>query len=310
MAEEKNSQRPADPIEVWEQWYESLSKGWSKAMNRNGSKPAYADPLNFYRTWLKGIADVQEQFNNSSGDPQELWTRWFETATEAWRKAAEVGGDPLGLITQWVEMMEEARASVLAGVRLPADPFTFFKQWYDATSETWSTLVGDIIGTEKFMEISSEFLKSYVGFYATMRRANEEYFRNLQLPTRSDIARVAELVVHLEDKVDLMDSVLEDFGDGVESNAGQFPVVLQKLETVERLEQRVESLEMRLDRVEGKLDAVLAALEKLAARVPSAPAKTDGTVRRRSRRADAELQQESPAEAQFGSPSPAPRKSE
>jgi polyhydroxyalkanoic acid synthase PhaR subunit len=299
MAEKQEHQEPADPMEVWEQWYDAALKGWSRAVSGNGNKPA--DPLSLYQTWLKGMADAQEQLIKSAGDPQELWKRWFETATETWRKAAEVGGDPLGLMAQWAEMMEEARARLLAGVRLPSDPFSFFKQWYDTTSETWSTLVGNLIGTEKFMEVSSEFLKSYAGFYSTLRRANEEYFRNLQLPTRSDIARVAGLVINLEEKVDRIDSALEDFEDGAGSNLSRFPAVLQKLETVERLEQRVESLEQRLDRVEGKLDAVLSTLEKLAAREPASPAKPAEATRPRARRPATTRQQQSSAEAQVGS---------
>jgi len=299
MADEKESHGPSDPMEVWEQWYDAALKGWSRATNGNGSKPA--DPLNLYQTWLKGIADAQEQFTRNTGNPQELWKRWFETATEAWRKAAEMGGDPLGLVTQWTEMMEEARARLLADFRVPADPFAFFKQWYDATNETWSTLVGNIIGSENFMEVSSEFLKSYASFYAALRRANEEYFRNLQLPTRSDIARVAELVVNLEDKVDHIDNIVEDFEDGAGSNLSQLPFVLQKLENVASLEQRVESLEKRLERVEGKLDDVLAALEKLAAGSPAAPAQPAETPRRRTRRASAEPTSESSNEAQVAS---------
>jgi polyhydroxyalkanoic acid synthase PhaR subunit len=198
-------------------------------------------------------------------------------------------------------MMEEVHTRLLAGVELPADPFTFFKQWYDATSETWSTVAGDFIGTEQFMQMSSEFLKSYISFYATMRRTNEAYFRNLQLPTRSDIARVAELVVNLEDKVDGLDSALEDFEDGIGSSLGHFPVVLQKLEAVESIEQRVGGLEKRLARVESKLDALLAAIEKLDSSKPAQAAKPAETTRRRAHKSKAELQQASDAEAQIES---------
>lgn len=302
MAEEQGRHGPGDPMEVWEQWYDAASKGWSRAVTGNGSKPA--DPLSLYEAWLKGVGDAQEQFARSARNPQELWKRWFETATEMWRKAAEVGGDPLGLATQWAEMMEEARARLFAGAKLPVDPFTYFKEWYDATNETWSRLVGEVIGTERFMEISSEFLKSYTGFYGAMRRANEEYFRNLQLPTRSDIARVAGLVVNLEEKVDHIDGALEDFEDGAGSNLSELPVVLQKLAAVEHLEQRVESLEKRLDRVEGKLDAVLVALEKLAVAKPAAPARPVATSRSRARKPDAEPQKANPAEPQSGSRTP------
>jgi polyhydroxyalkanoic acid synthase PhaR subunit len=219
-------------------------------------------------------------------DPMEVWEQWYETMTDTWRQTAEVRGDPLGLTTQWLERMEEARAKLLADVKLPADPFTFFKQWYDATSETWSTIVGNIIGTEKFMEGSSEFLKSYTSFYGTLRRANEEFLRNLQLPTRTDIARVAELVVNLEDKVDRLDSALEDSEDR--------SARLATSESVEYLHKRVEDLEKRLDRVEGKLDSVLAALEKMAAREP---AKSTEAVRRVTRKPHTQSKKSSGTEA-------------
>lgn len=272
MSEETNHQMPADPMEAWEQWYGAVSKGWSRAVNGNGNKTAPPDPLSLYQTWLKSVSTVQEQFLRGAGDPQELWKQWFEVTTDFWRKAAEAGGDPTGLMKQWMEMMEETRNRLFAGMPLPADPFTFFKQWYDATNETWSSLVGEVIGTEKFMDVSSEFLKTYASFYATMRRASEEYFRNLQLPTRSDIARVAELIVNLEEKVDQIDSELEDFEDGAGSSLSQLPVALQKLAAVEQLEQRTGSLEQRLERVEGKLDTLLASLDKLAAREEAKPA--------------------------------------
>ena len=293
MSEETGGRSPSDPMAVWEQWYESVSRGMSRTMNGNGSNQTYPDPLGIYREWLNSVAEAQERFKNSSGDPQELWKQWFETTVETWRKAAAVGGDPLGLTTQWLEMMEEARAKMLAGVKLPADPFTLFKQWYDATSETWSTVVGNIIGTEKFMEMSSEFLKSYASFYGTLRRVNEEYFRNLQLPTRTDIARVAELVVNLEDKVDRIDSAMDDFDGG----SGQ----LAANESVESLRRGVEALEKRLDRVESKLDALLAALGKLEVREHAAPVEPAKTARRRTSKTGAEHRKAGGTEAQVGS---------
>ncbi|TCJ16189.1 hypothetical protein E0L93_10890 [Rubrobacter taiwanensis] len=75
-----------------------------------------------------------------------------------------------------------------------------------------------------------------------MRRTSEEYWRNLQLPTRSDIARVASLVIALEDKVDRMEEELETEAAG----SG-----------------RMEDMERRIERVEQKLDRLLAAVERL-----------------------------------------------
>ena len=109
-----------------------------------------------------------------------------------------------------MEMMEEARAKVLAGEDLPADPLTLALEWYNATSETWSKFAGDLIGTEGFVEAASRFLQSYTGFVKTFRYLCEEYLRNIQLPTRADVARVAGLVVALEDKVDHLEEAFDD----------------------------------------------------------------------------------------------------
>ena len=194
----------------------------------------------------------EEENTQRAMDPTELWKQWYETSSN-----------------QWLEMMEEARAKMLAGESLPADPFTFFKQWYEATSETWSKVVGDVIGTEKFVEATSRFLESYTSFARTLRRTNEEYFRNLQLPTRSDIARVAELVVALEEKVDRIEDAFEEFQEGPQ-------VAISEV---------VEGLSKRLDRVESKLDKVLAALEKNAAKASRSTSATPRKTQEKKRRA-------------------------
>jgi polyhydroxyalkanoic acid synthase PhaR subunit len=260
MPKEGNSREPADPMELWEKWYETASRAWSNTPD--GSKETYMDPFIIYRTWMKSVGKAQELMQEQliagsfgSMDPREAWKRWFETITDILEKSSARGADPFGLTTQWLEMMKEARSRILADENIPADPFTLMKQWYDATSESWAKVIGDIIGTEKFMESASQFLESYASLYKTFRRANEEFFSNLQLPTRSDIARVAELVIKVEDKVESIEDTLEDF----ENNYTRaIPA----------------NLEERLDKVESKLDKLLVAVEKIQAKEPPKSSKT------------------------------------
>lgn len=287
MPKEGNTREPADPMELWEKWYETASRAWSNT--RDGSKETYMDPFIIYRTWMKSVGKAQElmQEQLTAGsfgtiDPREAWKRWFETITDILEKSSARGADPFGLTTQWLEMMKEARARILADANIPADPFTLMKQWYDATSESWAKVIGDIIGTEKFMESASQFLESYASLYNTFRRANEEFFSNLQLPTRSDIARVAELVIKVEDKVESIEDILEDFEDNytralpanleerleqVERKLDALPDTFQNLATVA-------GLEKRLDKVESKLDKLLIAFEKIQAKEPPKSSKT------------------------------------
>ncbi len=298
MPDQAKTTGPVDPTALWEQWYGTASKMWKTVLD--GEKETYVDPFGLYRSWLKGVEDAQEQIKAvplNMMDPKELWKQWFEATTDAWRQAAGRGADPLGLTTQWLEMMEEARARLMAGGNLPADPFTFFKEWYDATSETWAKVVGDVIGTEQFMKAGSQFLETYTSFYRTMRRANEEYFRNLQLPTRSDVARVAELVVGLEDKIDQMEDVFEDFenrnsriatSDAVEGLKGRLEQVETKLEAIPVALQKlatIEGLEARLDRVESKLDKLLSVLGTIEARESANADKTSHPTRSKAQEA-------------------------
>jgi len=183
-------------------------------------------------------------------DPRDFWRQWYEATTGALAKAAELEGDPLGITAQWLKVMEENRAKILAGATTPADPYTFFKQWYEASSETWSKVVGDIIGEEKFVENASQIMENYTSHYMVTRRANEDYFRNLQLPTRSDLVRVAEIIIALEEKVDRIDEAFDDIKDGS-----------SQLATRDSLR----DLEVRLGRVEKKLDTLSSVLEKLEA---------------------------------------------
>src|SRR5260370_9800894 len=104
------------------------------------------------------------------------------------------------------------------------------------------------------MQMASQFLGSYTSFARTFHRGSEEYFSNLQLPTRSDIARVAELVINVEEKVDQLDLAFEGIEDtyaqsttseaiaglaggldAMENPLAVLPAALQKLATLQRL---------------------------------------------------------------------------
>lgn len=164
-------------------------------------------------------------------DPTEMWKQWYETSANMWSR-----------------MMD---GSVAQNEPPPANPFDFIKQWYDASSEAWSKMADDVMANEEFLKAASEFLSSYARLYRSLRHNNEEYWHNLQLPTRGDVARVAELVIALEEKVDSIDDTL----DGL-AQLGQ-----------------------RLDTVERKLDSIL---ETVKAQKSAPPKAVSPTTRRKT----------------------------
>jgi polyhydroxyalkanoic acid synthase PhaR subunit len=239
-----------DPAELWRQWMESGSKVWSEMAGAQGRQ---VDPYGAYRRWFEVVREMQERIIGAVPEPvagnpgvNDLWRRWFELSADSWKKSAEMGQSAIELLPRWMQMLDEARTNLLAGGAPPRDPLQLATQWYNATSGPFSDFVGDVIEREEFLEPSSRFLQSYASFYKVFKRDSEEYLKNLQLPVRSDISRIAGLVVNLEEKVDRIEEVLEDFEYGYAEPA--------TTESIKRLEKR-------LDRVEGKLDRLLAALE-------------------------------------------------
>ena len=250
MTEQRGAVSGTDPAELWRQWMESGSKVWSEMAGAQGGN---VDPYGAYRRWFEGVREMQERMIGTVPEPvagnpgvNDLWRRWFELSLDSWKKSAEMGQNAMEVLPRWMQMLDEARTNLLAGGAPPSDPLQLAAQWYNATSGPFSDFVGDVIEREEFLEPSSRFLQSYASFYKVYKRNSEDYLKNLQLPVRSDISRIAGLLVNLEEKVDRIEEVLEDFEYGYAEPA-----------TTES----VKGLETRLERVESKLDRLLAALQ-------------------------------------------------
>ena len=276
----------ADPVKLWGQWYQNTSRVWTDAM-KSAQDGGFTDPYGLYRQWISAVSPNRAAGRNGNGagavspgsmpgmggmpqmdqkSIQENTQRWLAMTAQTYRKAAETSTGLLQLGPRWLNMLEEVRQNLFNGEALPTDPLSFGVRWYNVTSEPLSRFVGEIIESEEFLENSSRFFENYATLYKVFSKNSEEYLRTVQLPTRSDMSRIASLVVALEDKVDGVEEALEDVVDdlgGASENDG-FGAV----------EGRVGNVEERLGQVEGKLDKLLAAVETLG----NAPASAgDGT---------------------------------
>ena len=256
MSEGVGSRANAHPTDLWRQWYDANSKMWSNVLE--GNKEVYMDPFGLYRQWFGGLEENQK-LPEGAASSQEVWRQWTEAAVEAWRKTFGIGTVLAGLAPHWVEMAEEVRKEMFEGGNLPNDPLDFYLRWYNATNVPLSKMIRTVLEDETFLGDSRRFLENYATLEQVFQHASEEYFGYLQLATRSDNTRVAELVVGLDAKVDRMEEAFEEFEHGYATPA--------TAEAVEALEGRVKVLERKLDdnraglrRMEGKLDQLLTAL--------------------------------------------------
>jgi hypothetical protein len=177
----------------------------------------------------------------------------MEATAETWRRAAEIWTSMMGLAApRWMEMMQEVQKQMLSGGNFPADPLDFYTRLYNATSGPLSKMAGDILEDESLLEYSRRLFEYYAVSNSIFRRASEEYFSNLELPTSSDMTQMAGLIVALDDKVDRVEEALEEVEDGYEELA-----TAGAIEALEKRLDRVESRLDQLDRLENKLDQLI-----------------------------------------------------
>jgi hypothetical protein len=284
-----------DPFGLYRQWFSGLedlqkrmfgSASGSSAAALGAGTPAAVGSPNLASVVNPDAAQnpaaaakpVADAAQGQAIEAQNLWKQWFDATSESWQKAAALGNEAVELAPRWVAMLDQMRHNFFSAEGFPTDPLHFATRWYNATSGPLSDFVGDLIERETSLDASSDFMQSYASFYKVFRRDSEEYLKALSIPVRSDVARVAGLVVALEDKIDRIEEAFEDFEYSQAEQpdtAGPLEAVEERMSglesTLERIEgggnadgasaESVSRLENRLDDVEAKIDRLLAALE-------------------------------------------------
>lgn len=275
MSEDGRGRAVADPTELWRQWFETGSRAWSDFFEagRGGS----TDPYGLYRQWFAGLEEMRGRMvggptwkapggatglegrspvekatpvpavnplaNAGVEGVQNLWRQWYEAVSDTARRNVSLGTEVAGMWPRWFQMLEQVRTNLSSVENVPTDPLQFATQWYNATSGPLSELVADLVEREEFLEPSSRLLQNYASFYKVFKRNSEEYLRNLQLPVREDVTRVAALVVALDEKVDKLEEAFEDFEDGFVE-----PATAQSVAGVEkRIAGRIAGIEKKFD---------------------------------------------------------------
>jgi exonuclease VII small subunit len=277
-----------DPYGLYQQWFEGLADLQQQMLGSMGMSPALTDgdPASSKGNSPASVVNPAAAANPAAAqqpaadaakgqvaEAQNLWKQWFEAAAESWQKTLGLGQEAIELTPRWVAMWDQIRNNFLSAEGYPTDPLQFATRWYNATSGPLSDFVGDLIEREDILDASNQFLQHYASFYKVFRRNSEEYLKSLQIPVRSDITRVAGLVLALEDKIDRLDEAFEDFEDGyakpataesleaVEERIGRLESALERIERGTATADSVSGLERRLDGVEGKIDQLIAAFQ-------------------------------------------------
>ena len=97
----------------------------------------------------------------------------------------------------------------------PTDPFEMWRQLYDTNERAWSAGLEQAMGNPEFGESSGKLLETLLAAQKSARDNMRTYLETMNVPTREDIARLGELVIGLEEKVDQVADRLDAIEDAV-----------------------------------------------------------------------------------------------
>jgi hypothetical protein len=108
------------------------------------------------------------------------------------------------------------------------DPYKMWKKLYFSTEDTLSSAVRKSVNTDQFANGTEFILNSYLQYLKLHNEYLSRYMKDSPFPSKHDVARVAELVVSLENKLDSLEGDFEEKLTVVENNTNLIAKQLAK----------------------------------------------------------------------------------
>lgn len=174
------------------------------------------------------------------------------------------------------------------GMMQMLDPFGLWKQTRDATLETWSKIMIDMVQSDEYARSTGMLLDQALGMAQPVQDAVQKSMTYtlayLNMPTRDEIMTLAERLINIETRLDDLDAKTSDMRDEDKDRALMLEDRLGKLE--ERIAANAGAKESRepdrnLDRVLNtlmtRLDGLEAAIvaSRAGSGAPEPPAETE-----------------------------------
>lgn len=121
-----------------------------------------------------------------------------------------------------------------------SDPFELWRQFYSANEEMWTKAMKDMITTPDYAEAQGKMLEIFLSYQKYIRETMSSQLSTMNLPSGDDVARLGELIVGLEEKVDQSE----------EEITGLLEELVKK---TDRLQDRITSLDKRAEEFEKKV---------------------------------------------------------
>ncbi|MGH7335653.1 MAG: hypothetical protein ACREKS_23470, partial [Candidatus Rokuibacteriota bacterium] len=147
----------------------------------------------------------------------EMWKKQLEEGTTSWAqllaKTPAMAPDPAGF--WWRPMFEGGLAQwarLFAQTSVAPDLMTQWKQFLDQSIEAWSKALSQAMSTDGFAHMMGKTLDQWLVAQGPAKRAADQTveagLQALNLPSRTQVAAVAEQIVELEDRLERLEDAI------------------------------------------------------------------------------------------------------
>lgn len=125
-----------------------------------------------------------------------------------------------------------------------------WKDMYFKSENALAEAFKKFVSTNTFVQMLNQTLEQNLSMEKVINQNMDKYFDSFPVPSKKDIARVAELVLSIEDKVDAIDFQLPHALTSLADN------VLALAAVQEKVKQELEQVRVQLDQVNSTIDSL------------------------------------------------------
>lgn len=124
------------------------------------------------------------------------------------------------------------------------DAFALWKDLYNKTESAWRDVIQETLEKPSFAEGLGQVQQQYVQYQELVNKMTENYLKQANVPSREEIANLAQLIINVDAKIDTLEDQMEEYSEESRND--------------------IDQLKKSVARLEKKLDTVVELVEKSA----------------------------------------------
>lgn len=151
------------------------------------------------------------------------------------------------------------------------EAFSLWKNLYEQTESAWRETIEKTLEQKSFAEGLGQFQSQYLQYQGLVNGMTESYLKQLNIPTRDEIASVATLIVNVETKVDELEEQLDE-------------VTASNTKEIDQIKKSITKLDKKLDEVTSLLKGFIATQAGPVVPSPTAAPKPEPTATQQAKK--------------------------